>query len=96
MRHVIYKYTLPSNQGFVELDMPEGATILHVDSVNDTVVLWARVKPSTPSRPLVKRRLSVIGPGEPFDVDTALGLFVGVAVTLNGLAPWFVFDLGTV
>lgn len=91
--HVIYKYTLPSDQGLVELDMPEGSTILHVDSVNDVVVLWARVKPDAPT---VRRCLSVIGPGEPFDACTALGLFVGVAVTLNGLAPWFVFDLGTV
>jgi hypothetical protein len=90
--HVIYKYILPSDQGLVDLNMPEGATILHVDSVNDSVVLWARVKPMAP---FVKRRLSVIGQGVPFDVDTALGLFVGVAVTLNGLAPWFVFDLGT-
>jgi hypothetical protein len=91
--HVIYKYVLPSERKVVELDMPEGAAILHVDSVNDAVTLWARVKPNMP---LVKRRISVIGQGEDFDVPTALGLFVGVAVTLNGTAPWFVFDLGTV
>lgn len=91
--HVIYKYTLPSERGIFELIMPEGATIMHVASVNDIVYLWARVKPDMPK---VTRRLSVIGQGVPFDVDTALGAFVGVAVTLNGLAPWFVFDLGTV
>jgi hypothetical protein len=90
--HVIYKYVLPSERKVVKLDMPEGATILHVASVNDSVILWARVKPSMP---IVKRRISVIGQGADFDVDTALGLFVGVAVTMNGLAPWFVFDLGT-
>ena len=91
--HEIYKYTLPSERGIVELDMPEGATILHVDSVNDIVTLWARVKPDVP---IVKRRLSVIGQGVDFDVPTALGSYVGVAVTLNGLEPRFVFDLGTV
>lgn len=90
--HVIFKYRLPSERGIVELDMPEGATIMHVASVNDGVVLWARVKRNMP---IVKRRLSVIGQGVDFDVDTALGIFVGVALILNGLEPRFVFDLGT-
>lgn len=91
--HIIYKYVLPGEQGVVDLNMPEGATVLYVASVNDVVCLWARVKPDAP---IVAHTFAVVGTGAPMEQAAALGSHVGTAVTLNGRATWHVFDLGVV
>lgn len=91
--HIIYKYTLPGEQGAFDLKMPEGATVLHVASVNDVVCLWIRVKPDAP---IVARTFAVVGTGESMEKAAALGAHIGTAVTLNGQLTWHVFDLGVV
>lgn len=91
--YIIYKYTLPGQQGAFDLNMPEGALVLHVASVNDVVCLWARVKPDAT---IVTRTFAVVGTGEAMEKASALGSHVGTAVTLNGQLTWHVFDLGVV
>ena len=90
--HVIYKYGLPGIEGRVTLKMPEGATIMHVASVNDIVCVWVRVKPD---RPVVDRTLALVGTGSSMEPEVALGLYIGSAITLNGRLVWHAFDLGT-
>lgn len=88
--HIIYKYTLQGIEGQTIIEMPDGAFILHVASVNDVVCVWACVDPD---EPIVKRTLALVGTGSLYSPS---GLYVGSAITLNGRVVWHVFDLGVV
>ncbi len=89
--HIIYKYTLDFEVTANIVPMPKGATILHVQAVNDQICVWARVKPDAPS---VKRKLAVIGTGNPMPPSVAPGQHVGSAVLLGGRLVAHIFDLG--
>jgi hypothetical protein len=55
----IWKFGIPVKDYF-ELDLPEGATILHVDCQNDQPQIWAMVKTGTP---LQRRFFRLYGTG---------------------------------
>ena len=88
---LIYKYELPGQLGVYELEMPQGAVVLHVASVNDVVCLWATVEPGRLSE---QRTFVIAGTGQPMEQAAALGEHVGTAITLNGKLVWHVFDVG--
>lgn len=89
--HTIYKYVLDIDDEQT-LTIPAGGTILHIESVNDSVCMWVRVNDSSP---LVPRRFAILGTGHTIPKDVLLkGKFIGTAVTVNGRLVWHVFDLG--
>jgi hypothetical protein len=89
--HIIYRYDLDILAAPNVIPMPEGATILHVDNVNDQLAVWARVKPDAR---IVQRRLAVVGTGDAMAPESALGQHVGSAVLVGGRVVAHVFDLG--
>lgn len=89
--HTIYKYTLDEGQHLIT--MPKGATILHVESVNDVVRMWVMVQPTGESE---KRRIATVMTGYNLLPEEAEGDYIGTAVCLNGRMVWHVFDLGVV
>lgn len=90
---MIYKYTLDVTQPVNRVQMPKGAKILHVASVNDQVCVWARV---IPTAPLVDRSLSMVDTGEPLLADHKTSRYIGTAVLVSGQLVVHVFDLGEV
>lgn len=66
MMRTIYKYPLTSQDSQVDIQMPIGAEILHVDIQNGVPCLWVKVNPrGTPER----RRFRIVATGEPFQDD---------------------------
>lgn len=58
---VIYKYEIPLNlRGTVDVDMPRGAQILHVDKQGDRIYAWALVNPNAPTE---TREFRIMGTG---------------------------------
>lgn len=89
---LIYKYTLDVENVQI-IEMPKGAVLLHVASVNDSICLWAQVDPEAP---MVKRRFGLGGTGKGFIEHAGDGGYVGCAITMRGLHVWHVFDYGEV
>ena len=56
---VVYKYPIKIDD-IVELELPAGAEILHVESQNDNLFLWALVDPE---KPTLHRRIRIAGTG---------------------------------
>lgn len=88
---IIYKYIIPVETQHCVLAIPEGATILHVESVNDQVCMWMCVDPNAP---LVDRGIGVMTTGAELPDTVAKGTFIGTAVTLSGRVVYHLFDLG--
>jgi hypothetical protein len=59
----IYKYPFEI-QDYVELALPHGAELLHVDFQREVPCLWALVDPKAP---LTRRRIRVAGTGHPIE-----------------------------
>jgi len=81
----VYKYVLDTVD-IQELEMPQGAGLLHVAMQYGKLCLWARIIPDSRT---VKRRFRVAGTGHP-DVR---GRYLG---TILGQLVWHVFDLGEI
>jgi hypothetical protein len=64
---------------FVHIDMPESATILHVNEQDGKVFVWAEVPPSDYSRPV---RLYLIGTNHRIPGDASL--YIGHFSTTMG------------
>jgi hypothetical protein len=56
---VVYKYPMEIKD-IVELELPAGAEILHVEAQNDKLCLWALVDPE---KPTLYRRIRIAGTG---------------------------------
>ena len=56
---VVYKYPIKIDD-IVELELPAGAEILHVEAQNDKLCLWALVDPE---KPTLYRRIRIAGTG---------------------------------
>ncbi|GAA5513631.1 3'-5' exoribonuclease [Deinococcus carri] len=63
-RHVIFKYSLSHGPGQV-LELPQGATPVHVDVQGDTLQLWVR-QPQCPEGGTTPRTFRVVATGQPF------------------------------
>lgn len=89
----IYKYPLPTpamDSNFVIIEMPDGAQPLHVDVQHGQVCIWAVVDPE---RPMVRRRIRVIGTGlDASDVEHIA--YIGSVLLLNGTFVFHIFDAG--
>ena len=71
----------------LELEMPEGATILHVHEQNTAICLWALVDPNAPT---VARKFTIYGTGHP--VPDAHGAYVGTAHMMDGQLVFHLFE----
>lgn len=67
----IWKFELKLNV-FQEIEMPNHADIRHVGLQNDTICLWAEVRPENQK---VMRKFYVVGTGHP--IPTQARLYVG-------------------
>lgn len=85
----VWKYALEITDE-QQIDMPEGAELLHVAEQYGTLTLWARVIPT--GQPVVKREIIVRGTGHPIWTQA----YVGTVVTAAGALVWHVFDGGEV
>lgn len=88
MNEQIYKYTLETESGGQFLTMPTGAKILHVQSVNDQICVWVKVKAS--AKESVSRVFYVVATGEVVNLPSS-AKFVGTAVTMGGRLACHVF-----
>ena len=70
-----------------DIEMPQGAKILHIDVQGDTPCLWALVDPS---RPREKRHFRLAGTGHPIEEDT--GIHVGSFMMMGGVLVFHLFD----
>ena len=89
---VIHKYVLDV-EDVQEIDMRAGAEILNVASINDSIYIWAKVDPNAEK---VKRRFGLAGTGSSPVGHEIDGRYIGMAVTMNGLYVWQVYDYGEV
>jgi hypothetical protein len=80
----IFKYELIIND-VVTVPMPQGATVLTVQSQGGVLCLWAEVDPNAPP---VDRYFRIVGTGHRFDRE---GLrYVGTGQ--SGLFVWHVYE----
>lgn len=93
MDQVIWKYVLDVRDR-QELQMPQGAQILCVQSQNDNVCLWALVVMRIPCVP---RFIEIIGTGNPILSGMRTErVYIGSAQTSGGRFMWHVFELTSV
>lgn len=59
----VFKYPIPIEDHF-EIEMPGGATILHIDMQHGEPQMWVLVSPDAP---LFKRKFRFAGAGHPID-----------------------------
>ena len=81
----IWKYTLKEQN--VTLELPIGATILHVASQRDQICFWAMVEDSNP---LQKRTFCFYGTG--WKIYSDPGKYLGSALLYNGGEVYHVFE----
>ena len=93
----IYKYPLEITD-FQEVDMPEGAEILCVQShyapygyekpYSECPTLWAKVDDE---KPCVPRRIRIFGTGNPMEYEHELK-YIGTCQMMNQKLVWHVFE----
>lgn len=87
--HTVFKYTLDFGIGrktVNEIELPEGAKVLHVAEQRGAIQLWAWVNPEAPK---VKRAFAICGTGMPTpppDEATHLGSVIA------GAFVWHIFE----
>jgi hypothetical protein len=85
----IYKYDFQITD-FLELSLPEGAEILHVQEQNQTARLWALVDTTAK---LVTRKFSVVGTGAKIPFDLRRAKYIATFSWLGGAFIWHLFEL---
>lgn len=91
----VYKYPLYIDD-FQEVEMPQGAEILCVQTANapygsrtsETPTLWAKVDDT---KPIEVRRFRVFGTGHPMEYEHEL-VYIGTTQQNNGALVWHVFE----
>ena len=88
----IYKYELSNLLGDVrdrvEIQMPAGATVLHVNKQGTTLCLWAMVPDDAP---MVKRTFLIKGTGHQFILSDGLA-YIGTVHFRNDRLVLHVFE----
>lgn len=87
----IWKFPVHTTDAF-EIEMPQGATLLAVQTQVGDPQLWALVNPDAPR---VTRAFRVVGTGH-YHPDERFGDYVGTYQLLNGGLVFHVFDMGEV
>lgn len=89
MNHVIYKYPLEVTDR-QDVEMPQGAKILSVQTQGEVVCLWALVDKQ---REIVRRKIRILGTGHEHEESYTSG-YIGTTQQANGALVWHVFDEG--
>jgi hypothetical protein len=84
MMHTIWRFDVGLFGATVEI--PAGATIVHVGIVREAIHIWARVNPEAAT---IERRFQVLPTGAPF--DPADGQYVGTVI--DEPLVWHVFEV---
>lgn len=84
----LYKYQLPSFSDVVDISMPSGAAVLHVDVQHGVPCLWARVDPLAPE---VLRRFRIAGTGH--TLGSNVGRHLGTFQLQGGSLIFHVFEV---
>lgn len=85
----IWKFAFAITDRF-SIQMPQGATVLHVDNQRGTTVLWAMVNPKAK---VVERKFRLAGTGHVID-DAKPEQHIGSFQMRDGLLVFHLFDLG--
>lgn len=89
MKTTIWKYELTSEQ--TDIDIPEGGSILCVQTQNLKPHLWIEVNPDNNT---TKRSFIIIGTGEPvFNDSIESKEYIGTFQLQNGALVYHVFEL---
>jgi len=83
----IWKFTLEVTD-YQEIDLPEGARVLCVQTQHDRPCLWAVVDPDAE---LIPRGIHIFGTGQP-NIDTSALGFVGTFIIHDGKFVGHVFQ----
>lgn len=84
----IWKFPLHEESNPVEVEMPEGAKVLHVGTQYNQTCLWAHVNPD---RGAVNRKFHVYGTGHQMHIP--VGEYLGTTQTHEGAFVWHVYDV---
>lgn len=86
----IYKFDMPVEEN-PKIEMPEGATILHIDSQfgnPDTLQVWALC---TPENAPEQRQFHCFGTGHELPANP--GTYLGTVLTADGQLVWHCFEV---
>ncbi len=83
----IWKYPIPIEDSF-EIEMPQGARVLSVDTQDGKPYIWVLVNTSSPKG---LRPFRLLGTGHPSD-DVGTSRFVGTFQMRNGDLVYHLFD----
>lgn len=86
---VIYKYSFPVEDTF-ELDMPQGAQVLHVEAQYDVPCLWAIVDLTAPIK---ARKFRLAGTAHPLEDNIGKAHHVGSFFLRGGALVFHLFAL---
>ncbi len=84
----IYKYDL--GFGRIDLELPQGAEILHFNMQRNVPRLWALVDPQAPTE---TRRFVLYGTGHEILETREELTFIGTALMMEGTFIWHVFEV---
>ena len=87
MVKVIYKYEFTTSD-MLELDLPVGSEVLHVDSQRDTVCLWVSLDVN--EKRSEHRTFQTIGTGHPFKAESMRHL--GTVKTFDDTFIWHIYE----
>lgn len=74
----------------IEVDMPEGAHVLTVQTQGDQVCMWALVNPD---RPTERRFFRMAGTGHPIDEELGALIWIGTFQLHGGRLVFHLFEL---
>lgn len=83
----VWKFSIPVAD-VVEIEMPQGAEILHVNEQHHCPTIWALVDPS---QPMEKRQFRFAGTGHPIQ-EEHIGKFIGTFFQFDGSLVFHIFE----
>jgi len=87
MSNTIWKYPLPwpPISDIIDIDIPQGANVLHFETQNDKPYIWVLVDPHKPTKP---RRFVLVGTGHP-SPETG---YIGTTAMMGGRLVVHLFE----
>jgi len=85
----IFKYQIKV-QDVVEIEMPQGASVLTVQAQYGVPCIWAIVDPE---QPLETRHFRIFGTGQPIEIESALNCYINTFQLLDGQFIGHLFEL---
>lgn len=84
----VWKFPIPTDD-IVNIEMPQGAKVLHVDEQHGTPTMWALVDPN---RKTTIRTFRFAGTGHPID-DGHADKFIGTFLLRGGSLVFHIFEI---